>query len=66
MPVQRTFVVTDPDTLEQEFFRSGREVATHLGVAYQSVMNFSNSGMKLRGKWVDTTDKEVYYLRKGK
>lgn len=66
IPVRRTYILTDPSTMKQELFRSGKEVAEYLGVAYQTVLNFSNSGLKLRGKWVDTTDKEVYYLREGK
>ncbi len=66
MPGKRTFVLTDPDTKEQEFFKSSKEIAEYLNVAHKTVMNYINSGRKLRGKWIDTTDKEVYYLREEK
>ena len=66
MPGKRTFVLTDPDTKEQEFFKSSKEIAEYLNVTHRTVMNYINSGRKLRGKWIDTTDKEVYYLREEK
>lgn len=66
MPGKRTFVLTDPDTKEHEFFKSSKEIAEYLNVAHNTVMNCINSGRKLRGKWIDTTDKEVYYLREEK